>query len=70
MRKHDAWIIIEAVRHLCRVVNLSSDGAELDLKEPQALPGQLRLVFSRRGTPKTCELVWQRGNTVGVKFVT
>ena len=69
MRKHDAWILIEAVRHLCRVVNLSTDGAELSLKEPQPLPKEFRLAFSRRGAPKSCELVWRRGNTVGVTFV-
>jgi hypothetical protein len=69
-RTHDAWILIEAVRHLCSVVNLSTDGAELSLKEPEPLPKQFQLVFSGRGAPKSCELVWQRGKTAGVTFVT
>jgi hypothetical protein len=51
-------------------VNLSTDGAELSLKEPEPLPKQFRLAFSQRGIPKSCELVWRRGNTVGVTFVT
>ena len=69
MRRHDAWILIATVRHLCSVVNMSTGGAELSLKEPQALPKEFRLAFSRRGAPKSCELVWRRGNTVGVTFV-
>ena len=66
------WITLDggfAVRP-CVVRDLSSSGAKLTIEDPNTLPAKLRLAFSRdarNGRP--CEVVWRRGQTVGIKFV-
>jgi hypothetical protein len=68
-REHDAWIEIGiGGKTLCRVINISTDGATLAFKGLNALPKQFLLSFSRRGASKTCNLVWRRTNIIGVKF--
>ncbi|MDO9560503.1 MAG: PilZ domain-containing protein [Bradyrhizobium sp.] len=54
----------------CVVQDLSSTGAKVTVDDPNALPGRLRLALSRDArTGRSCEVVWRRGKTVGVKFV-
>ena len=52
------------------VRDLSSSGAKLTIEDPNTLPAKLRLAFSRDArTGRPCEVVWRRGQTVGIKFV-
>jgi hypothetical protein len=66
------WITLEGgfAARPCVVRDLSSSGAKLTIEDPNTLPAKLRLAFSRdarNGRP--CEVVWRRGQTVGIKFV-
>ena len=66
------WITLEGgfAARPCVVRDLSSSGAKLTIEDPNTLPAKLRLAFSRdarNGRP--CEMVWRRGQTVGIKFV-
>jgi hypothetical protein len=66
------WITLEGgfAARPCVVQDLSSTGAKVTVDDPNALPGKLRLAFSRDArTGRSCEVVWRRGKTVGVKFV-
>ncbi len=66
------WITLEGgfAARPCVVRDLSSTGAKVTVDDPNALPGKLRLAFSRDArTGRRCEVVWRRGKTVGVKFV-
>ena len=66
------WITLEGgfAARPCVVQDLSSTGAKVTIDDPNALPGRLRLAFSRDArTGRSCEVVWRRGKTVGVKFV-
>lgn len=70
VRRHEAWILSDAGRRHCMVINISTSGATLYLREPLPLPKQFRLTFSLRRAPsRSCELIWRRGNTAGIKFV-
>jgi len=70
MRKHEAWILTDGGRRPCMVINISTDGAALSLRDPLPLPRQFRLAFSLRSTQsKNCVLVWRRGTMAGVKFI-
>jgi hypothetical protein len=52
------------------VQDLSASGAKLTIDDPNTLPAKLRLAFSRDArTGRNCEVVWRRGNTVGIRFV-
>ena len=66
------WITLEGgfAARPCVVQDLSSTGAKVTVDDPNALPDKLRLAFSRDArTGRSCEVVWRRGKTVGVKFV-
>ena len=66
------WITLEGgfAARPCVVQDLSSTGAKVTVDDPNTLPGRLRLAFSRDArTGRSCEVVWRRGKTVGIKFV-
>jgi hypothetical protein len=66
------WITLDGgfAARPCVVRDLSSTGAKVTVDDPNALPGKLRLAFSRDArTGRRCEVVWRRGTTVGIKFV-
>lgn len=66
------WITLEGgfAARPCVVQDLSSTGAKVTVEDSNALPGKLRLAFSRDArTGRSCEVVWRRGKTLGVKFV-
>jgi hypothetical protein len=66
------WITLEGgfAARPCVVRDLSSSGAKLTIDDPNTLPAKLRLAFSRDArTGRPCEVVWRRGQTVGIKFV-
>jgi hypothetical protein len=51
----------------CRVVDLSSSGACLEITgQAQALPK--RFEFFANGSRKKCNLVWRNGRRLGVSF--
>jgi hypothetical protein len=66
------WITLEGgfAARPCVVRDLSTSGAKVMIEDPNALPANLRLAFSRDArTGRNCEVVWRRGKVVGVKFV-
>jgi hypothetical protein len=66
------WITLEGgfAARQCVVKNLSATGANLMIDDPNSLPARLRLAFSRDArTGRSCEVVWRRGKSVGIKFV-
>ena len=70
--RQPGWIVLEggfAVR-ACVVEDLSTSGAKVTVEDNNTLPARLRLAFSRDArSGRSCEVVWRRGRTVGVKFV-
>ena len=66
------WVTLEggfATRE-CLVHDMSATGAKLTVSDSSLLSGRLRLAFSRDArTGRSCEVVWRRGNSLGVKFV-
>jgi len=66
------WITLDGgfAARPCVVHDLSSTGAKVTVDDPNVLPGKLRLAMSRDArTGRSCEVVWRRGKTVGIKFV-
>jgi hypothetical protein len=66
------WISFEGgfAARRCVVQDMSSTGAKIVIEDPNSLPGKLRLALSRDArTGRSCEVVWRRGKSVGVKFV-
>jgi hypothetical protein len=68
-----AWITLEggfAARH-CLVQDISKSGARITLDEDASqLPGVIRMAFSRDArTGQSCQVVWRRGRSAGIKFI-
>ena len=66
------WITLEGgfAARQCVVQDISGTGAKITIDDPNVLPAKLRLAFARDArTGRSCEVVWRRGKSVGVKFV-
>src|SRR5258708_11640010 len=70
--RQSGWISLDGgfAARPCTVLDLSSAGAKITVDDPQAVTAKMRLAFSRDArTGRSCEVVWRRGKTLGVKFV-
>lgn len=68
-----AWITLAggfAARH-CLVQDISASGAKITMDEDASqLPGVIRMAFARDArTGRTCQVVWRRGKSAGVRFL-
>ena len=66
------WITLEGgfAARQCVVEDLSATGAKITADNASALPERLRLALSRDArSGRTCDVVWRRGKSLGVKFV-
>ena len=70
--RRPGWITLDggfAVRP-CVVQDISSAGAKITADGASTLPGTLRLAFARDArTGRNCQVVWRRGNSIGVRFI-
>jgi hypothetical protein len=73
LHKRSAWITADngVTEHECHVLDLSSGGARIAADDMMDVRDRFELTLVR-GHPKRelCEVVWRRGKTYGVKFVT
>ena len=70
--RQPGWITFEGgfATRQCIVEDLSKTGAKITTEDPIVLPGSFRVAFARDArTGRNCDVVWRRGQTVGVKFV-
>jgi hypothetical protein len=54
----------------CAIRNLSDDGAMVETTTPHLIPNELHLVQIKEGIAWDAEVIWRRGNRVGLKLVT
>ena len=70
--RQSGWITLEGgfAARRCVVEDISTTGAKITVDDPNVLPARWRLAFARDArTGRTCQVVWRRGKSVGVKFV-
>ncbi len=53
----------------CVVVNISADGAAIDVPNPAFVPPHFRLVMARDSSVRECSIAWIQKNRIGVSFV-
>jgi hypothetical protein len=53
----------------CTVVNMSPDGAALDVPDATALRAQFKLMIVRDGVLRDCRIAWLTKNRIGVQFL-
>jgi hypothetical protein len=54
----------------CRVMNISTEGAAIDVPNAVFVPQRFQLMTERDRLIRNCRVVWIRQNTVGVAFET
>ena len=66
------WITLDGgfAARMCNVLDLSASGAKLVVDDPASIGNRIRLAFARDArTGRSCEVVWRRGKTLGVRFI-
>ena len=54
----------------CVIRNLSADGAMIETSAPHLVPREMHLVQIKEGIVWDAEVIWRRGNRVGLKLKT
>jgi hypothetical protein len=70
--QQSGWVTLDGgfAARQCVVQDLSSSGARITVDDASVLTGRLRLAFTRDArTGRSCQVVWRRGKSFGVKFV-
>jgi PilZ domain len=52
----------------CHVHDIANGGAGIQLKDLDALPFNFELTFDNFHNIRRCQIIWRRGNFVGVQF--
>ena len=58
------WTVLD-----CLVRDLSDEGARLEFASPVELPESFRVQFMSDNSRRPVEVMWRRGQSVGVRFV-
>jgi hypothetical protein len=53
----------------CRVRNISSEGAAIDVENPAFVPARFRLVTASDRTVHDCQVIWIQNNRIGLALV-
>jgi hypothetical protein len=73
LHKRLAWISVDngATEHECHVLDVSSGGARLATDDAMDVRDRFELTLVKgHHKAELCEVVWRRGKTYGVKFLT
>ena len=63
-----AFISVGGSSTRCRVVNISSDGAAIDVPDAHHIPNRFRLMTECDRVVRQCRVAWIRENRIGVQF--
>jgi hypothetical protein len=66
------WITLDGgfAARQCVVQDMSASGAKISMGDDSVLPGKFLMALTRDARmARTCEVVWRRGKSIGVKFV-
>ena len=53
----------------CMVVNVSAEGAAIDVENPAFVPARFRLVMAHDSSVRECQVAWIQQTRIGVSFV-
>ena len=70
-RHQSAWITLDGAtaKHQCQVEDVSPDGAKICLDAKVEIGSQFNIAFVPRAAGRRCEVVWRRGNMLGIQFI-
>ncbi len=68
----EVWLTLDGgfAKRDCTVVDLSTTGACIKVKDAASVPGVISVAFSKDVRKLTrCRLVWRKGSMIGVEFL-
>jgi PilZ domain len=70
-RHQSAWITLEngTANCKCQVEDVSRTGAKITLDRAVEVGKLFDIAFVPRVAGRRCEVVWRRGNTLGIRFI-
>jgi len=70
-RHQSAWITLDGgtANLKCQVADVSQDGAKITVDAAAEVGNRFGIAFVPRAAARSCEVVWRRGNTLGIKFI-
>ena len=70
-RHQSAWITLDdgTANHKCEVADISQSGAKITVDTAVEVGSLLDIAFVPRAAARRCEVVWRRGNTLGIRFI-
>lgn len=63
-----AYILGDESSTRCRVINVSEDGAAIELPDARFIRSPFKLMIEKDRLVRDCRLVWSSGNRMGVAF--
>lgn len=63
-----AYISISGSSTRCQIMNISSEGAALDVPDATHIPAKFQLMTESDRVARTCRIVWIMKNKIGVQF--
>ena len=63
-----AYISGDGAALRCRVVNMSEEGAAIELPSKRHVNSTFKLMLEKDRIIRSCRLVWSSGNLIGVSF--
>ena len=70
-RHQSAWITLDdgAASYKCEVADVSQSGAKITVDKAVEVGSLLDIAFVPRAATRRCEVIWRRGNTLGIRFI-
>ena len=70
-RHQSAWITLEngTANCKCQVEDVSRNGAKITLDRAVEVGKLFDIAFVPRAAGRRCEVVWRRGNMLGIRFI-
>jgi len=70
-RHQSAWITLDdgTANYKCQVADVSQSGAKITVDTALEVGSLLDIAFVPRAAARRCEVVWRRGNTLGIRFI-
>ena len=71
-RRQSAWIAFdgESVDHECWVEDVSQSGAKITADIIAEVGSRFGIALVPRAAKRQCEVIWRRGHTLGIRFLT
>ncbi len=70
-RHQSAWIALDGgpANFECEVADVSQSGAKITVDRAVEVGSRLDIAFVPQALARRCEVVWRRGNKLGVRFI-